>query len=221
MIISNNTSNKLIKTGIEMNFPTLIRLFAVGTLLSTFAIQSHAQDGRWQVRAALSNVDPTSSPGSIFGGTAKVNIDDTWGFTGTVSYFLSPNLAVDLLVGLPPEHDIIVAGNKAATTKHLPPILSLQYHFLPNEKLRPYVGAGVNYTYFFDEQLKDGNKLKLTDSFGFALQAGVDYQIAPQWTVGADIRYADINTDVKINGTKVGSVDVDPTVYSLNFGYRF
>lgn len=185
-----------------------------------FFHQAYADDNRWLVRGAVTNVNPTSSPGSIFNNTAKVNIDDTFGVTGTISYFFTPNIAADLLVGLPPEHDIIVAGNKA-TTKHLPPILSLQYHFSPNSKISPYVGAGVNYTYFLDEKLKDGGKLKLSSSVGLAAQVGVDIRVNPQWTVGADIRYADIDTDVKINNVNVGNVDVNPTIYSLNVGYRF
>ncbi|MDC4885508.1 outer membrane beta-barrel protein [Acinetobacter baumannii] len=193
------------------------------TVLIFAALQTHAnaEDYRWKVRGAVTNVDPTSSPGSIFNNTAKVNIDDTFGITGTVSYFITPHIAADLLVGLPPKHDIIVAGNKAATTKHLPPILSLQYHFSPERKISPYIGAGVNYTYFFDEKLDGGGDLHLSSSVGLAAQAGVDLHINPQWSVGADIRYADINTDVKINGTKVGNVDVNPTIYSLNVGYRF
>ncbi|OTG58066.1 hypothetical protein B9T29_14645 [Acinetobacter sp. ANC 3903] len=197
------------------------------TLLNTILIlgavntQANAADYRWQIRGAVSNIDPTSSPGSIFDKTAKVDIEDTFGLTGTIGYFVTPNVALDLLVGLPPKHDIIVAGANAATTKHLPPILSVQYHFSPNAKISPYIGAGINYTYFFDEKLKSGGDLHLSSSVGWAAQLGADIRLTPEWSVGADVRYADIKTDVKINGDKVGSVDVDPTIYSLNVGYRF
>ena len=205
-----------------MKTKILLGIFSLG--LAAAAVTAQAADqaaSPWKVRGAISNVDPTSSPGSILNNTAPVTIDDAWGLTGTISYFLNPNVAVDVLVGLPPKHKINVAGAEAGETKHLPPIVSLQYHFLPNEKLQPYVGLGLNYTYFFDEKLYDGNKLDLTDSFGWAGQVGVDYQIDRNWSVGADIRYADIRTDVKVNGAKVGTVDVDPFVYSLNIGYRF
>lgn len=207
--------------GNDMNDKLSFGLFAI--LLSTVALSSnaHSADYKWKIRGAISNIDPTSSPGSIFNQTAPVTIDDAWGVTGTISYFYTPNIAFDVLVGLPPEHKINVAGNEVAKTKHLPPIFSVQYHFLPNEKLQPYVGLGLNYTYFFNDRLYSGDKFDLSDSFGWAGQIGVDYQLNPQWSVGADIRYADIKTDVKVNGEKVGSVDVDPTVYSLNIGYRF
>lgn len=204
-----------------MNVKKSFSLISTILFISGFYHQAYAEKNRWLVRGAVTNVDPTSSPGSIFNNTAKVNIDDAFGVTGTISYFFTPNIAADLLVGLPPKHDIIVAGNKAATTKHLPPILSLQYHFSPDSKISPYVGAGLNYTYFLDEKLKDGSKLKLSSSVGLAAQVGVDVRVNPQWTVGADIRYADIDTDVKINNVNVGNVDVNPTIYSLNVGYRF
>ncbi len=204
-----------------MNSKIYLTLLNSILIFSAFSVQTHAADYRWQIRGAVSNVDPTSSPGSIFDNTARVDIDDTYGLTGTISYFITPNIAADLLVGLPPKHDIIVAGNKAATTKHLPPILSLQYHFSPESRFSPYVGAGVNYTYFFDEKLDGGGDLKLSSSVGLAAQIGADIRLNPQWSIGADIRYADIDSDVKINGVKVGNVDVNPTIYSLNVGYRF
>ena len=201
---------------------TLFRsIFKTIILVGVLHSAAHAQDYQWQVRGALSQIEPTSAVGYIFNNTAKVDIDDTLGFTGTITYFLNPNIAVDVLVGLPPEHDIIVAGTKAAKTKHLPPILSLQYHFNPEGKISPYVGAGLNYTYFFSEKLDGGGDLHLSSSFGLAAQIGADIRLSPQWSVGADVRYADISTDVKINGVEVGKVDVNPTIYSLNLGYRF
>jgi outer membrane protein len=182
----------------------------------------HAQeDYQWQIRGALSNVVPTASSGRIVNNTAEVDIDNAFSVTGTVSYFLNPNIALDLLVGWPPQHDIKVDGKKVGETKHLPPILSLQYHFAPQSVFSPYVGVGVNYTYLFDSRLDSGDTLHLSNSVGAAVQAGFDYRLSPQWSIGADARYADIDTEVKINGTQVGKVDINPVVYSLNLGYRF
>lgn len=192
-----------------------------GTLLLLLASSAGAADYQWQVRGALSNVVPTSSPGNIFNNTAAVDIDDAFSVTGTISYFINPNLALDLLVGWPPQHDIQVNGTKVGETRHLPPILSLQYHFTPDAVFSPYVGVGLNYTYFFDSKLDSGDKLHLSSSLGAAAQLGFDYRVSSQWSIGADVRYADINTDVKINGNKVGNVDVNPVVYSVNAGYRF
>lgn len=173
----------------------------------------------WQARVGVSTIAPTSDSGRILPG--EVDIDNDTGPTFNVAWFITPNLAIDVLGGLPFEHDIRLAGSKIGKTKQLPPIVSLQYHFAPEARLRPFVGIGVNYTYFYDEQLDNGADLELSDSWGAAFQAGLDYALDEQWSLGGDVRYAKIDTEVKVNGVKVGSVDVDPTVYSVNLGYRF
>lgn len=203
-----------------MNKQNLIRVMSLIVVTGLPGLL-HAQDYQWQLRGALTNVVPTSSPGRIINNTAEVDIDDAFSVTGTVSYFFNPNIAVDLLVGWPPQHDVKVNGSKVGETKHLPPILSVQYHFSPETVFSPYVGLGVNYTYLFDSKLDSGDKFHLSSSVGLAAQAGFDYRLNPQWSLGADVRYADINTDVKINGNKVGNVDINPLIYSLNVGYRF
>lgn len=173
----------------------------------------------WQARIGVSTIVPTSDSGRIAPG--EVDIDNDTGPTFNLAYFFTPNIAIDVLGGLPFEHDIRLAGSKIGKTKQLPPIVSLQYHFAPEARLRPFVGVGLNYTYFYDEQLDNGADLELSDSWGAAFQAGLDYALDDTWSLGADVRYAKIDTHVKVNGVKVGSVDVDPTVYSVNLGYRF
>ena len=206
-----------------MQYPQLGRA-VFGALLALTGIGAQAADAQspWLLRGGIANVVPTSSPGNLPGlGGPEVKIDNQYTPIFSVSYFLSPNVAVDVFGGVPPKHDIKVGGAKVASTYHAPPIVSLQYHFAPESTIRPYVGVGVNYTYFFNEKL-DGGKLKLTDSWGLAAQVGVDYALDSHWTVGADVRYADIDTDVIVGGVgKVGNVDVNPFVYSLNVGYRF
>ena len=175
----------------------------------------------WLVRGGISLIAPKSDNGAILDHTADVTVDNRAGPTVTLSYFITPHWAIDVLGGLPFKHQINVEGDRAGKTKQLPPILSLQYHFRPEATLRPYVGVGLNYTTFIDEKLDNGAKLKLGDSWGPALQAGLDYALNEHWSVGADIRYARISTKAKINGTDVGNVDINPTVYTINVGYRF
>lgn len=195
-----------------------LRRTTLGALLCVAAPLVYAESP-WQVRVGISDIVPTSAPGNISPGT--IDINSSVGPTFNIAYFLTPNWAIDVLGGLPFKHDIKLNGDKVGSTRHLPPIVSLQYHFLPGAKVQPFVGVGVNYTYFFDEHLDNGAKLELSDSWGAAFQAGVDVAIDEHWSLGADVRYAKINSDVKIAGTKVGSVDVDPTIYSFNLGYRF
>lgn len=193
---------------------------SLGALLLAGATAAQASTEHvWQARIGVSTIVPTSDSGDILPG--EIDIDNDTGPTFNLAYFFTPNLAVDVLGGLPFEHDIKLNGSKVATTKQLPPIVTLQYHFAPEAQVRPFVGIGLNYTYFYDEDLDNGADLELSDSWGAAVQAGVDFALDDNWSLGGDVRYAKIDTDVKINGVKVGSVDVDPTVYSVNLGYRF
>jgi outer membrane protein len=196
-----------------------LRHAALGGLLLAANGLALAADSPWQVRLGVSNIVPTSDSGSIQPGT--VDIDSDAGPTFNLAYFLRPNLAIDVLGGLPFKHDIKLNGSKVGSTKQLPPIVSLQWHFAPDARVRPFVGVGLNYTYFYDEHLDNGAKLELSDSWGAAFQAGLDIAIDDHWSLGGDVRYAKIDSTVKIDGQKVGSVDVDPTVYSLNLAYRF
>ena len=175
----------------------------------------------WQVRAGISLISPTSDSGSIANDAINVTIDNRVGPTVNLAYFFTPNWSVDVLGGLPFKHQINFNGSRAGETKHLPPIVSLQYHFNPEGKLSPFIGVGVNYTKFLSEKADNGAKVELSDSWGPAVQFGLDYALNKEWSIGGDIRYAKINTDVRINGQKLGDVDVDPTIYSLNVGYRF
>lgn len=191
----------------------------LGGLLLGLSAPILAAESPWLIRAGISKIVPTSAPGNITPG--KIDIDNDTGPSFNVAYFFTPNLALDVLGGLPFKHNIQLNGGKVGSTKHLPPIISLQWHFAPGAKVRPFVGVGLNYTYFYDEHLDNGTKLELSDSWGAALQAGLDFALDKQWSLGGDVRYARINSSVKIDGQKVGSVDVDPFIYSLNLAYRF
>lgn len=120
---------------------------------------------------------------------------------------------------------------KLAEVKHLPPTVSLQYHFNMGA-FKPYVGAGLNYTVFFDEKITNAglkslgyDDIELDDSFGYALQVGADYDIGNGWLLNADVRYIDIETEAELKGDGVtGYVDdvkIDPVVYTLAIGKRF
>jgi len=148
----------------------------------------------------------------------------------TLGKMITSNLAVELLGAWPFSHDIngdgtIAALGKIAETKQLPPVLSLQYHFAPKAKVRPYVGVGVNYTIFFDEKTTGalaGTAIDLDSSVGPAAQVGLDVEIAKNWFVSADVRYIGIKTTATLGGG-LGTVDVDinPLVYTVAVGSRF
>jgi outer membrane protein len=184
----------------------------------SFANGAAASD--WIFRAGGHYVDPKSDNHAI------VNVDSSQSFTFSATRFLTPNWGIELLAALPFEHDIKLnsTGAKVAEVKHLPPTLSVQYHFLPDAKVRPYIGAGLNATIFFDEKTQGalaGSDLSLDTSFGFAAQAGLDFDISKDWFVGLDARWMDIDTDAKLSGTRLGQVSIDPFAIGLTIGHRF
>jgi outer membrane protein len=193
-------------------------LSILGAAAITPAVQ--AQDaGDWIWRVGVHNVRPKSSNHRI------VNVDAAPGLTFNGTYMLASHWGVELLAALPFEHDInLNGGGKVAETKHLPPTLSLQYHFNPNGAWRPYVGAGLNYTLFFDEQTTGAlaaADLELEPSWGPAAQFGLDITLASTWFANVDARWFDIDSKAKLNGVGLGSVQIDPYAFGLSVGRRF
>jgi len=95
---------------------------------------------------------------------------------------------------------------------------------MPEGTVHPYVGLGLNYTIFSSEKTRgalEGASLKLDDSWGIAGQVGIDIDVAPNWFVNADLRYINIESDAKVNGVGIGTVDINPWVVGLTVGTRF
>lgn len=188
------------------------------------------QAGDVIVRAGVAVVAPneSSDPVATFG-EFQVNSNTQLGIN--FAYMVTDNIGVELLAATPFEHDISLAGvGKIAETKHLPPTLMAQYYFADaHNKLRPYIGIGVNFTNFFDNHFTndlDGalTDLSLSNSWGLAGQIGADYIVNDNWLVNAAVWYAQIDTDVKFKlagqATKI-ETDIDPWVYMLSVGYKF
>lgn len=197
---------------------------ALGAAL-LFGAAAHAEDaGNWVVKVGAHNVDPQSDNGKLAKGTLAVDVGSSAGLTVTAERMMTPNWGIEVLAALPFEHDVKLNGAKAATVKHLPPTFSLQYHFMQDNTFSPFVGVGINYTTFFDEKTTGpltGAKLNLTDTWGPAAHAGVDFRLNDRWLVTVDARWMKIDPDAKVNGAKVGTVHIDPLVYGFAIGYRF
>jgi len=143
-----------------------------------------------------------------------------------ITYFFTKNLAAELILTVPQKHDVTLSGAKVGTFKHLPPTLTAQYHFLPDGAIRPYLGAGINYTRISSVALTVpgvGDLSLENSSFGAALQAGVDFKLAENLFLNIDIKKIWIASDVmlKATGAKVSSVTLDPIVIGVGIGYRF
>jgi outer membrane protein len=196
---------------------TLLAAVAAATLGAQPAL---AEKGDIILRGGVHAVNPKSDNSPL------VNVDEGYSPSINLTYFLSDNWAIDVLGALPFKHDInLNGGGKVAETKHLPPTIGLQYHFLPQGAVfRPYIGAGVNFTLFFDEATTGalaGSDLSLDNSFGVAAQIGADFAINDKWAINVDLRWADIDTDASLDGAALGTVEIDPFVFGLTVAYRF
>ena len=205
--------------------------FALAALLALAATPAFAQSaGTWTVGIGAHNVAPKSDNGTLAAtplGNLKMDVGSNARPTVTAEYFIRDNLGIELLAALPFQHDIDVAGvGKVGSTRHLPPTVSLQYHF-GTGKVRPFVGLGVNYTTFFSTKSEGpiaGANLDLSDSWGLAGHVGVDFQVSERGALRIDYRQIDIDTDVKLNGAKLGTrntVNIDPAVYGIAYVLAF
>jgi outer membrane protein len=195
------------------------------TMTTAFAVPA----GTWSVAAGAHYVDPKSDNGTLNNGLS-VDLDGDVRPTISGEYFIANNVGIELLAAIPFNHDFTLndaAGKEILTgkTQHLPPTLSVQYHFdgydMPMN-IKPFVGVGVNYTTFFKEKLDlSGAELKLDDSIGVAGHIGVDIPFAATEAFRIDARYMDIKTDATLNGADIGEIDISPWVYGVAFVKSF
>lgn len=224
-------------------------LFTASLLAMTLAAplaQAH-QAGDIIVRAGAVTVDPREDSSDIWVGAlntdvagtkATLNSDTQLGLN--FAYMVTDKIGVELLAATPFSHDVGVQGmpgiysglnGKLGELKHLPPTLSVVYYPLDAKGVfQPYVGAGINYTWFFDTKLSNQAEtngfsgLDLDDSVGLAAQVGADFMLTDSIMLNAQVRYIDIETtgETNILGREVKvDVDVDPWVYMVGLGYRF
>lgn len=235
----------------------------IAVLLASGAAQAY-EAGDIVVRAGAATVAPdeTSSDVRVDSpalGTAtgvKVGVEDDTKLGVATTYMVTPMIGVELLAAFPFEHDIVAAGDVAAlgklgATKHLPPTLSVQFYPMSSaSRFQPYVGAGVNYTNFFEETTTDtltaaigavadiaagtstgvvasSTELKLDDSVSYALSAGFDYMLDDHFGINAGVWYIDIDTTAEITAdTNAGpvkasvDVEIDPWAYMIGFSYK-
>lgn len=217
---------------------TVVLLAAFG--ISTVTTQALAyEEGDWLVRVRGITVAPNHDSGQLYingvGSGPGVRVDDDTVPELDITYMITRNWALELILAYS-EHTVKGEKTWAALgdvidTKVLPPTLTLQYHFAPDSNIRPYVGVGVNYTHFFDEDVAGsvlpapGDKVKLDDSWGLAAQAGIDIAINDDWFVNLDVKYINIETEAHFSNIAVGSArinaEINPTVWGIGIGRRF
>jgi outer membrane protein len=226
-----------------------MKVFQILLLAVVFAVPAYGHEkGDWILRTGVIVVDPDESSDVIdVAGLVTlpgVDIDDDTQLGITGAYMLTDKWGLELLAATPFTHDIEISdlGIQAGETKQLPPTLMLQYYLgSPANRFTPYIGLGVNYTIFFDEEVDDelnlaldgivglppgtvDADLSLKESWGYAAQIGFDYMLNEKWMINGVVWYMDIDTEARIRtaaGNVKFDVDVDPLVYMFSVGYRF
>lgn len=199
---------------------------------------AQAEAGDWLLRARGILVAPNESSSDIlpaFPGE-DVSVDNSFAPEVDITYMATDNIGFELIAATTKHTASGRTGTtgslgELASTWVLPPTLTAQYHFAPEGKVRPYVGAGVNYTLFYNEKADRDlvaavgpTRVSLSDSFGYALQAGMDVQITDTVFLNFDIKYIDIDTTARLTTTAAGvqrtRIHLDPLVVGVGFGIK-
>lgn len=199
------------------------------TALSTAAVAKDLGDGPWakerfQIRARAIGVI-ADGDGTVTGTTLKTDVGNYITPEVDVTYFFTENVAAELIAATS-KHEIKAGGGEIGDAWILPPTLTLQYHFQPDAKFSPYVGAGINYSLFYSEDGKNGySDLEVDGGFGYALQAGADYWLNDHWGLNIDAKYVNLEVDVDVNSGSTAlaadDVDLNPWILGAGVSYRF
>ncbi|RTL30450.1 MAG: OmpW family protein [Burkholderiales bacterium] len=199
------------------------RLIALAALTCAVAVPAHAGD--FMVRARALYLDPANESTGTLDALGGVTVNSKYIWEVDASYFVTPNVAFELIATTPQKQTVSLNGSKIGTLRHLPPTLTVQYHFAPsNPTVRPYIGAGINYTHFSGVNLSlGGTPLEIDrNSWGTAVQFGADFPINNNLYFNVDFKKIDIRTDVTHPTLgNVGTVKIDPVLFGIGIGYRF
>lgn len=196
--------------------------------LGTAATNAQAFDlDKLTLRVRLIDIMPADKNSADVTPANTVDVESKLAPDIDFEYALTDHWALELLLTVPQTHDVTLKVNGTSTdlgtVQHLPPTLTAKYYF-GTKKVKPYVGAGLNFTWFTDNDLHLGSTplyIKRT-SFGPAVQAGVDVALNARWSLSADVKKVWISTDVTLaDGTLVTQVDVNPYIIGIGGGYRF
>ena len=227
-------------------------LLAALCIAAATPVTALAEAGDWVVRVRAAHISPNED--SELGKTVNKNIAPVMNPGAEldvksntipeldISYYITKNIAAELVLALGTRHDVNIKGDtgnvigdqKLGSVNLLPPTLTLQWHFNPDQMIDPYIGAGLNYTLSLDNKARGtrgaiaGEEIEIgRHSFGYALQAGLDVNLKDGWLINADVKYLHIDTDVRLRSaitggwTKVDSLDIHPWVIGIGIGKKF
>lgn len=226
----------------SINLKVILASSLLATLFASTSVVA-IEKGDTLIDVRLINLAPDTGSNQIMAGgvplapPAGIDVDDANSLGIDITYMVTNNFGVELMLDTTSKHDIKGTGNistvNVGDVTVLPPSLIAVWHFLPANNIRPYVGAGINYTFFFSENTTSeldaalGGKtdLDVDDAFGLVAQAGVDIDISKKWYLTLDAKYIDMDTTARINvnGVQAATVnfDVNPLVLGVGIGTSF
>ena len=188
----------------------------LGSVLCAGAFAQEIAEGSMMVRVRAVHLDSANGDTTPLG----LSINNKWLPELDISYFVSKNIAVELILTVPQKQTLSSNGTPIGSFKHLPPTLTAQYHFTDLGAFKPYVGAGINYTRLSSINLPAGVTVD-KNSFGPALQVGVHIPVAKNMYLNFDVKKTYISTDVAAGGNKIGTFKVNPMLVGVGLGWRF
>jgi outer membrane protein len=208
-----------------MNKKTISKL-ALG-LLAALSFNAIAQENPWMVRVRATNLnwENGQSTAAIQPGGSGLDVKAKNKTIPEVdiTYFFNKNIAAELVLSYPQRVEVKAGQASLGTVTALPPTLLAQYHFTQFGPLKPYVGAGLNYTRFGSRELNNGSTFYSVEksSIGYAAQIGADYMLTKNWGINLDVKYIQIKTDVLSAGVSAGTLDLSPIATSVGVTYKF
>jgi outer membrane protein len=206
---------------------------------ATAAQPAYAKAGDILLRGRVIQVHPLEDSTDVLPAfpDEEVKVSNAWTLEVDGTYMVTDHIGVELIAATTKHKVSGKSGTtgsigKLASTWVLPPTLTAQYHFLPEGRIRPYVGAGINYSIFYKEKASDGledavgdTDVELSDSFGPALQAGADIDIGRRMFLNVDVKWIDMDTTARLHTEVIGKqkvkVHLDPLVFGVGVGTRF
>lgn len=224
-----------------------LSILLVASLVMLLSAPAYTQEeGDWLLRMGVVNFDPSDSRGLLQASSglnlngAAVTMNDNSQLGVTIGYMLSDSWAIEVETSASFKHEIAINGlqaqglntNSLGDTYLVTPTLSALYYFGPSSrKLRPYIGAGINYTRFFQSSLSTQSRaelnardLELDESVGLALRAGVDWELNNGWFINTSVSRIDMNTTIGFqSGTDrfAGDLTLNPWIYMFTLGHKF
>lgn len=223
----------------------LVFALIIGCIVQGFSQEETASNNdfkKWQIRLRGVGVVPNEkSTIGVIGG--KADITNTFIPELDITYFFTKNIAAELILGTT-KHDVSTVNSDISgiggptqaninlgSVNLLPPTLTIQYHFYPGKDnvVKPYIGAGINYTLFYNE--KPGNtvaNVSYDNAFGIATQVGADFNLTDNFFLNIDAKYIFLKTDVTVDASNLApnlqipaKVTINPLLFGFGVGYRF